>query len=113
MKGKRRWRPSYEKKTDFAQKNHPSIITKICRNLNPIAGKVPFNATYELIAKKAGDDLITIDVIKDNIKRYTKGEFIRFEEKKFGALLIIYPDIMDIDLGNEVHLEIKSSPLNG
>lgn len=80
---------------------------------NPVTGKVPFNATYELSPKKAGDNLITINMIKDNIKRYTKGELVRFQETQWGTLRVTYDGIMDIDSGNEVHLEIKSSPLNG
>ena len=62
---------------------------------NPIRGKVPFQALYELVPVGSDETVPGSNLVAKDEKHQ-----------------VIYDGIMDIDSGNEVHLEIKSSPLN-
>lgn len=77
---------------------------------NPVVGKIPFEATFELTLIKAGDNLITPKVLNETLTKYGKQKSVQITNR--GTVLVTFDGMININSGNDVHLDIKSVPIN-
>ena len=76
----------------------------------PVVGRIPFEAVYELTPFKAGDDVISAKILETALAKYGKQK--RVEITSQGTVPATFDGLININSGNEVHLDIKSVPIN-
>ena len=77
---------------------------------NSIIGEVPFEAVYELTPIKTADNLVTPKVLNETLTKYGKQKIVEITNR--GTVLVIFDGLININSGNDVHLDIKSVPID-
>ena len=103
----------YHRKTfDFHQEIIIPAFPKVTltAHAHPTTGSMPFEAVYELAPIKAEDNVISAKILEASVAKCGKQKSVEITNR--GTVLAAFNGLINIDSGNEVHLDIKSIPIN-